>query len=342
MNDYHLPEKYLKILRIAHKGMRDKNKADRIKAVYLLGSGWKVSSVHEALMIDENTIRNYFARYKDSDLMGLLDDQYVVNKGLLGKQEQVDLELHLEEVVYRTSKEVVDFIKREYEVDYSISGVHRLLKRLGFVYKKPQRVPGKYDAQAQAKFIEKYRKISRNLGPSDHLCFMDTTHPQHETIAGYGWMKKGRSQVLATTAKQPRLNISGVLDIKKLEVITHFQKEMINKESAQDMLGQLRRAKPEGWIHLILDRAGYYNNDEVREWAKSLAIKLHYLPAYSPNLNLIERVWLYFKKMTLQNKFYKSFAEFEAACRTFFKDLPAQKEALATLLTEKFQRFSVA
>jgi transposase len=338
MNNYQLSSKELRVLEIAHKGVREKRKADRIKAVYLLGKGWSVSKVHEALMIDESTIRNYHARFKDGDLMGLLDDQYVNNKGLLGENELSYLESHLEDVVYRTGKDVIAFIEEEFDVTYSLSGVHDLLKRLGFVYKKPERTPAKADLVSQEKFIRRYRKISREVGAEDHLCFMDTTHPQHETHVGYGWIKRGKKAFLPSTAKQPRLNIQGIVDIKRLDIISHMSRAMITKESVKDMLAKLRRHKPSGWIYLICDRAAYYDNEEVRAYANSMAIKLIYLPAYSPNLNLIERVWLYFKKMTLHNRYYGSFAQFEAGCRQFFRQLRYQKANLQTLLTENFQR----
>jgi transposase len=143
-------------------------------------------------------------------------------------------------------------------------------------------------------------------------------------------------------AVQKRLTINGVVDIKRLDMITSFQDEMVTAETVKDFLELLRKKKPKGWIYLICDNARYYDNDDVRVYAKSLAIKLIYLPAYSPNLNLIERVWLYFKKSVLYNHYYATFAEFKAACRAFFTKPHRHKANLKTLLTEKFQRFAVA
>lgn len=340
MKNYLLPEKELAILRIAHKGTRDKGKADRIKAVYLLGKGWPITDVHEALLLDEDTLRNYYARYQDGNLMGLLDDQYVNNKGLLGKAEMLALENHLQEVTYRTAKEIIVFIEQEFGERFSLSGVHALLKRMGFVYKQPKRRPAKVDVAAQEAFIKAYEKLSGALGKDDSLCFMDTTHPQYAPTVSHGWIKRGEMKEIRTTAIQPRLTINGVIDIKRLELITHIQCEMVTAESVKDFLEILRKKKPKGHIYLICDKAGYYHNESVREYAKSMAIELMYLPAYSPNLNLIERVWLFFKKAVLYNRFYKSFAEFVAACHGFFAKPQRYQAELRTLLTEKFQRFA--
>jgi len=274
--------------------------------------------------------------------MGLLNDKYVGNKGLLNEAELAQIDNHLQEVTYRTAKEIIAFFEEEFNETYSVSGVHKLVKRLGFVYKKPQRRPAKLDVKAQEAFIEYYHKLSKKLGKNDHLCFMDAVHPQHETSINYGWIKRGETKEIFTPAVQKRLNIQGVVDIKRLDIITCFQIEMVTAETVKDFLEFLRKKKPTGWIYLICDNAGYYDNNEVRAYAKSMAIKLIYLPAYSPNLNLIERIWLYFKKTVLYNRYYASFVEFEAACRAFFRKPHRHKPHLKTLLTEKFQRFATA
>ncbi len=340
MKDYRLNEKELTVLRIAHKGVKDKRKADKIKAIYLLGIGWQISAVREALLLDEDTLRNYYARYEDGHLMGLLDDKYVNNKDLLCNKESHYLDIHLQEVTYRTTKEIIEFVKNEFEVEYSLSGMRKLLKGLGYVYKKPQPRPAKANKQEQANFRRWYTEMKKKLGSVDGCYFMDATHPKHETLVEYGWIKRGERREIATTAKQPSLTILGALDINKKHVVSSLFRGMMTTERALDMLDKLRSYQPEGWIYLICDKAGYFHNDDVKEYAKQLGIKLKYLPAYSPNLNLIERVWLYFKKVTLYNRYFLTYAEFEHACRDFFRWQRKHAAALETLLVEKFQHLA--
>ena len=47
--------------------------------------------------------------------------------------------------------------------------------------------------------------------------------------------------------------------------------------------------------------------------AASLQIELLYLPAYSPNLNLIERLWKFVKKTCLYSTYYANFHDFKQA-----------------------------
>lgn len=67
-------------------------------------------------------------------------------------------------------------------------------------------------------------------------------------------------------------------------------------------------------------------------------IEILFLPPYSPNLNLIERLWKFTKKKVLYGKFYESPELFHAAIRTFFEQINQKyTNELETLLTLKFQ-----
>ena len=91
-------------------------------------------------------------------------------------------------------------------------------------------------------------------------------------------------------------------------------------------------------ITLFLDNARYQKCVLVMSTAEQLQIELCFLPTYSPNLNLIERLWRYVKKECLYSVYYSSFKPFKNAivnCLTQTQN----KSALKTLLTLKFQMF---
>ena len=89
-------------------------------------------------------------------------------------------------------------------------------------------------------------------------------------------------------------------------------------------------------IQLIMDNAAYNRSSKVKELADELGIKLVYLPPYSPNLNPIERLWKFFKKKVLYNKYYETREYFESACTNFFRFIRKYREELSTLLTDEF------
>jgi hypothetical protein len=93
-------------------------------------------------------------------------------------------------------------------------------------------------------------------------------------------------------------------------------------------------------ITLVLDNARYQKCAVVQTLASSLGIELLYLPGYSPNLNLIERLWRFVRKESLDSTYYEDFARFTAAIDQCLDELPTvHKDEMATLMTPKFQTF---
>lgn len=101
---------------------------------------------------------------------------------------------------------------------------------------------------------------------------------------------------------------------------------------------QLRERYGELPIKIVLDNARYQHCLLVEEYAKQLNIVLLFLPSYSPNLNIIERLWKFTKKSILYAKYYESPNEFHQAVTGFFQTVNQKHNAdLAKLLTLNFQ-----
>ena len=71
-------------------------------------------------------------------------------------------------------------------------------------------------------------------------------------------------------------------------------------------------------IYVIADNARYYRSVVVKEYLESSRIKILFLPPYSPNLNLIERLWKYFRKVVMNNRYYQTLEQFADAAESFF------------------------
>ncbi len=116
------------------------------------------------------------------------------------------------------------------------------------------------------------------------------------------------------------------------------QDASVNAQSTVLLFKQLEKLHPEAEkIYVVLDNARYYRSVLVQEHVEHSKIELVFLPAYAPNLNLIERVWKFFKKKVLANRYYESFLDFQKVCGSFFKNIRQYKNELQSLLTEKFQ-----
>ncbi len=80
----------------------------------------------------------------------------------------------------------------------------------------------------------------------------------------------------------------------------------------------------------------YYKNKTLEEWLKTSKVQQIFLPPYSPNLNIIERLWKFIKKELIHSTFYRTFNEFKSSLMAFFDNTKKCKSKLQTLLTLKF------
>jgi transposase len=114
----------------------------------------------------------------------------------------------------------------------------------------------------------------------------------------------------------------------------------INAESVCELLYKIAALNLSTPVTLILDNARYQKCKLVSDLAQSLSIEMLYLPAYSPNLNLIERLWKFVKKKCLYSKYYSDFPCFKLAISDLLTSASVTyKQDLDSLLTWKFQTF---
>jgi transposase len=320
-----------------HKKSKDKKKADRIKSILMLDKGFSYKEIAELLLLDEMTIRRWHVQYKTKGIKTLLKDNFWGGEAKLNCQQLKELSLHLENHIYHTAKEIVAFVEDTYGVKYSTKGMTKLLHRLGFTYKKPKHIPGKANQQAQEEFVKKYNELKENKATEDRIYFMDGVHPLHNSQPAYGWIKKGEEKTLKTNTGRQRVNINGAYDIEN-RTVTIREDESINAQSTIALLEQMLKNQPFGMLYIILDNARYYRSKLVQEFiGKNPRIQFMHLPPYSPNLNIIERLWKFFKKKTTYNKYYEKFAVFQEKCIDFFQNIEKYKNELESLMTDNFQ-----
>lgn len=334
---YHLTDQELTGLELEHRHATDKRYADRVKTVYLLGKGWPVTKIAQALLIDRETVRNHFKRYRKGGLTALRRNDAGGSDAALPEEQQQLLDQHLRKNLYLTAKEIAHYVEQTWQVTYSESGMTQLLHRLGYVYKKPKLIPGKANAEQQKQFVECYQNLKAKKAPDDPIYFMDATHPQHNPIAGYGWIKRGQDHEIRSNTGRQRININGAIDCDGLCPVVRYD-DTINAQSTVELLQQIEQSRPDAnHVYVICDNARYYRSQIVTEYLSSSKIELIFLPPYAPNLNLIERYWRFFKKEILYGKYYETFALFKQACDDFFADSERHKKALRSLLTDNFQ-----
>lgn len=174
-----------------------------------------------------------------------------------------------------------------------------------------------------------------------HVFFMDASHFVMSAFLGYLWCLT-RVFIKAPSGRQ-RYNVLGALHAITHQVVTLTNDQYINSYSVVELLEKIALAFTDLPITIVLDNAKYQRNEFVMGEAIRLGIELLFLPTYSPNLNLIERLWKFVKSECLYSKHYEKFPEFKAAINTCLSETTNKhKEKLSTLLTHNFQLFNKA
>ena len=318
-----LTEGQVLTLKLAHKQQREKRLADRIKAVLSFNAGYSASQIVSILLIDEVTLYRWVKRFQESGIDGLLEMKYAGGKSKLTLIQQEQLKKYLEIHTLATATGIVNHIQNEYKIKYSIVGITKLLHKLGFVYKKPKIVPGKANIDKQKEFLEKYNEIKKELKVNDQIYFVDSTHPSHNTQLAYGWILKGKAndKFIKTNNGRGRLNLNGALNLKDKTVVI-LNEATVNAQSTIRLLEATAKKQPHGKIYFIIDNASHHHAKIVRKWIlHHPRLKLIFLPPYSPNLNLIERLWKFFHKKVTNNQYYETFKEYQNATFNFFDNI---------------------
>lgn len=168
------------------------------------------------------------------------------------------------------------------------------------------------------------------------LYFVDGAHFVHGGILGSLWCF---SRVFVKTSPgRQRLNVLAALNPFQNELIEISNIGYINADTVCDLLRKIHAQNKGKPVTLILDNARYQRCKKVQDLADKFQIELLFLPPYSPNLNLIERLWKFIKKECLHSRYFEDFEQFSnLILSTITHAYEKYPQQLATLLTPKFQ-----
>ncbi len=140
-----------------------------------------------------------------------------------------------------------------------------------------------------------------------------------------------------------RYSVLGAWVAVTQELISITTDATVSAETMCALLVKIAALGLQGPITLVLDNARYQHCALVKDLAKTLNIHLEFLPSYSPNLNLIERLWKFIKRQVLYGRHYATLAEFQAAIDGCLAKIPTEhRERLMSLMTHNFQTFDPA
>jgi len=317
----------------------------KMEVLWLLHHG----EAHERVATLAGVSRRSVQRYLTDYLKGGLDlIRRCPHKGSVSPLDEprAALEEYFDKHPPHTAKEAQRVIEQRTGIRRGLTQVRRFLKRLGLKPRKAAAIPvpptstPQEHAKKQAEFLEE--KLEPRLAEARagrrQVLFGDAAHFVFATFLGYLWCK-ARWCVRAASGRK-RFNVLGALDAVSHKLIQVSNHSYINAESVCALLRAVVAAGTGMPITLVLDNARYQKCTLVTELAAQLGVELLYRPSYSPNLNLIERLWKFVKKECLSSVHYSNYEAFTAAITQCLDDLPPKhKAAMGSLIAHNFQTF---
>jgi transposase len=223
--------------------------------------------------------------------------------------------------------------------------MRKLLQRLGCSFHRVSGFLFKADVAKQQTFIQEYEQDKRTARAEGwRRYFLDGVHPWYGLEVLFGcWLVVGQRFEVGVGGGRKRLNILGAYCPDDHEYVDRrYTERNLNAQSLIELFTLLMARHPETkQFRIYLDNARYHHAVVLKEWLgavrqeRGVVFDLKYLPAYSPNLNLIERLWKFLRKEALQ-KWHASFEEMQQAVAEVLDNLGRYEEQLASLLTERF------
>jgi transposase len=311
----------------------------KMEIVYLKSHALSHQEICRLSRITGNTLRSYLNEYQRGGIEQLKQLNFHRPESEL-MAHRASLEEHLQKHPPASINQARDVIKELTGIERSPRQVGEFLKHIGLKRRKVGMIPAKADTEEQARF--KQEELEPRLEEAKNgkraVFFMDASHFGLSPFLGFLW--SGVRIFIPAPSGRQRFNVLGALNAITQEVFTVTNQTYITSVQVCELLTQLVALGLGGPITVVLDNARYQRCQRVLEHAASLGIELLFLPPYSPNLNLIERLWKFVKKQCLYSKYYEKFEPFKQAISDCLALTSTKyKSELKSLLTLNFQAF---
>jgi transposase len=312
----------------------------RLHCIYIKSAlGYSNEKTGQLMDAHRNSVREWIHTYQLGGYDALTKVGYGTNKS--------ELEAHASSITAlftthppRSLNEAVLKVKELTGIQRKPSCLRSFMKRHQFRFLKTGHIPAKVNTTEQHQWVDTTLKpvIKAAHDKELHLLFLDAAHFTLQPFLCCLWSMV-RVFIKASPGRN-RINVLGAVNAVTKEVSTYSNTTYICANCLIAFLKQLKKQYSDKPIAVVLDNARYQHCFLVTTFARSIGIHLLFLPPYSPNLNIIERLWKFTKKEILNARYYDSPHKFHEAIITFFQNIN-QKHImeLQKLLTLNFQFF---
>lgn len=291
------------------------------------------------------TLVRYIREYKEGGLERLMIVKFHAQESVLVQ--------HIDKIAANFNRNPPATINEARHRIGELTGIHLsntavgrfLQKHLGFRRYKTGSIPDQQNDPERQKEQEDFKqnklepRLEEMREGRREVFFADASHFVWAAFLGYLWCVS--RFFVSSPSGRKRFNVLSALCARTHRLITVTNDTYINADSVCELLMAIASIGFQVPVTVVLDNARYQHAKLVKEQAEKLGIELLFLPAYSPNLNLIERLWKFVKKECLYSRYYENYDQFKEAIQNCLAKVGTQEyePKLKTLLTLNFQTF---
>jgi transposase len=312
----------------------------KLHVIYLKALGLPHQEIERIARISADSVTRYLNEYSEGGLAASGTSRiHRPTSALLPHRDKI--KTHFQDHPPHTVAQAAYEIEKLTGIKLSLSACRDFMrKRLGMKCRKTAAMPAKADPEKQEAFLENRLKplLEQERQGQRRVFFVDAAHFVMGAFLSVLWCFE--RLFLNSSSGRQRYNVLGAYSVQGTDLITITNDAYINSDTLVELLIAIHSKYPDTAVTLVMDNARYQRCAKVMEQAKALGIDLLFLPPYSPNLNLIERLWKFTKKKCLYNRYYETFCEFKDAIDDCLGKVTSTfRDHVKTLLNPKFQLF---
>lgn len=313
----------------------------RMLCLRMRGMGLEYSVISSVLGCCVNTVYNYMKIYKEGGMEATRGTKYNQPESEL-KAHQPTVESSFRAAPPLSVKEAAARIETLTGVKRSLNRVRVFMQNIGMKPIKMGQIPAKANVEEQKRFHDEdmVPLLKQAQRGKCHVLFIDSVHFVLSAFIAVVWCFE--RLFLKGAPGRFRLNLIGAIHATTKDFMGLYNDTYINAQSVVQLLNNIAKKYAGKPIHIFLDNARYQHCNLVKQVAIDLGITLHFLPPYSPNLNLIERLWKFIKAEALAAKYFPDKDSFKKGILDFVNKLNSfsLKKQLKSRLSLNFQLFS--
>jgi transposase len=246
-------------LRGQYKKEKDKKRAERINLILLLHKGYSQAQVSDILNLDQDTVSKWKIAFENrEDIDSWLSTHYVSYFGKMSTFAMSQLGQYILTFKVSDKKELVSYLANSLGINYGLSGLQKLLKRLKFSHQTIVKLPGKCPIEKQSLWVENFETKLANPNANEIILFGDSVHPTHNSRYSKIWTLQGQPRYIQNNTGREHLNICGLYNIDSQEFI-YQQTETVNAQTFIELLKMsLQKYEHKTIISIYVDNAKYH------------------------------------------------------------------------------------